>query len=276
MIEKHSKDPVLCWGESLGRNLFKIFCSIHGLMGEEGGPEIDTWKSAVAASPDHYTSLIVERPKEWTNYREIPSMPCSATRGYAKHNEPLFTLMSPEGLRVELLAGMPVTDLFACATQFGWTVYLSTDFLDEPSSNPIAVNSLYVWEPQEACEVNVENYQPTWEPETPWQISSSVAPEFRSGSFWPEAEVENALGMYRAGFTFEDIADHHQRSVGAISSRLSKLGCFAEGPLNEYEIDQLTECAKAAGDIDALARRLKRTPSHCRWVLREVCRIEVA
>ncbi len=272
MLWKHREDPVLCWGESLGRNLFKVFCTAHGLLGEEDALEIDTWKSTVgaSASTDHYASLIVERPKEWTSFKEIPSMPCSATRGYAKHNDPLFTLMSPDGLHVGLLAGMAVSDLFACATQFGWTVYLSTGFLEKPCLKPTTPpDALYVWAPEQACKDSTENYQPTWKPEPPWH-GRSVGPEARSGSFWPEDEGENALGMYNAGFKIDDIAVYHQRSVSAIGSRLKKLGCFAEGPLNEHELDQLVECAQAHGDVDALARRLKRTPEHCRWGLRDI------
>ena len=81
--------------------------------------------------------------------------------------------------------------------------------------------------------------------------------------------------MYTAGFKFHEIAAHHQRSVGAIGSRLKKLGYFTEGPLNKHEIDQLAKCAKAHGDIDALARILKRSPQYCKWALRELCNIKV-
>ena len=118
MLWKHREDPVLCWGESLGRNLFKVFCTAHALLGEGEEDALETdivWKAAMVASTDHYASLIVERPKEWTSFKEIPSMPCCATRGFAKHNDPLFTLTSPEGIHVSLLAGMAVSDLFACA-----------------------------------------------------------------------------------------------------------------------------------------------------------------
>lgn len=265
---QHKEDPILCWGELLGDTAIKLFFTAHTLSDT---PVDKEWETAVQEAGDYYATIIIERPTQWTVGAKIINSPIRCGRYYVSKGTPVFVLerlfgtswqLEPQtGVKLQLTAGMALSDLLALAEEFNWSFYFSKEFLESSISNPERV---IIWGAQ-------KDFTPTWKALYNGRRAYHGDPAHkRSGYFWEKVEEENLLGMYSSEkYSLGEMAEYHKRSGSALETRLKKLGCFKQGHLTDEELRLLNICNNENGNLEELARRLQRAPGHCRWILSE-------
>lgn len=253
----------------MGDKAFKLFFTAHELSTNTVDKE---WESTVEEAGDRYATVIIERPLRWKVTGKVLPAAIRSARYYVTDTTPIFVLeqvlcswqAESSDIQLELTAGMAVSDLLVIAEELEWSFYFSKEFLE---ASVTSANRVIIWGAQ-------QDFEPKWQP-SPDNSRRSWRPNLtvdtiakRSGCLWSNDEEENLLGMYSSEkYKIHEIAEYHQRTISAMGSRLQKLGCFKEGRMTEEELLLMENCERTKGDLEGLARRLQRSPSHCQWFL---------
>jgi hypothetical protein len=109
---------------------------------------------------------------------------------------------------------------------------------DSPLQNPEAVRALFL------ATAGLAKLQLRGEANRPVPKDARMPPA-RAGEPWSPQEDARLVKAYDEGKTFQDLALSHQRTVGAIESRLTKLG-----KITLYRIAELDEIPEPGGTAE--------------------------